>query len=239
MPPPLPGPGSRPDQTLSLNMRLLAHHELQGFGGIGEGMAMQLARDGRRILWLAHESAPKNFTGVDVTDPRNAAGRRPDRAAAREGALELARRRRRYHGGRLPDAEPRHRSPRASTCSTSACRSSRSSSRTSTASGPHSRGVHALWFVDGEFVHMASRRAGLPTAQSERRPVLPHRRRAQSLAAGRGRPLVAAGHARRRQRAAAAAARSAGSTPAFARTTRMSFRSGRIAPTSVTSTAAR
>src|SRR5256886_10609489 len=70
MPPTLPGPGSRPDQTLSLTMRLLAHHELQGFGGIGEGMAMQLARDGRRILWLAHESAPKNFTGVDVTDPR-------------------------------------------------------------------------------------------------------------------------------------------------------------------------
>src|SRR4030088_1879780 len=63
-------PGSRPDQSLSLNMRLVAHHELHGFGGIGEGMAMQLARDGRRILWLAHESAPKNFTGVDVTDPR-------------------------------------------------------------------------------------------------------------------------------------------------------------------------
>src|SRR5438067_6530631 len=70
MPPTLPGPGSRPDQSLSLNMRLIAHHELEGFGGMGEGMAMQLARDGRRILWLAHESAPKNFTGVDVTDPR-------------------------------------------------------------------------------------------------------------------------------------------------------------------------
>src|SRR5439155_1644867 len=70
MPPTLPGPGSRRDQALSCNMRLIAHHELQGFGGIGEGMAMQLARDGRRILWLAHESAPKNFTGVDVTDPR-------------------------------------------------------------------------------------------------------------------------------------------------------------------------
>src|ERR1700716_1827179 len=71
MPSTLRGPGPRPDQALSLNMRLLAHHELEGFGGIGEGMAMQLARDGRRILWLAHESAPKNFTGVDVTDPRN------------------------------------------------------------------------------------------------------------------------------------------------------------------------
>src|SRR5260221_5198172 len=66
----LGAPGSRADHALSLNMRLVAHHELQGFGGIGEGMAMQLAKDGRRILWLAHESAPKNFTGVDVTDPR-------------------------------------------------------------------------------------------------------------------------------------------------------------------------
>ena len=31
---------------------------------------MQLAKDGRRILWLAHESAPKNYTAVDVTDPK-------------------------------------------------------------------------------------------------------------------------------------------------------------------------
>src|SRR3989449_6742098 len=68
---PLPGMKPRPDQALSLNMKLLSHHELQGFGGIGEGMGMQLARDGRRILWLAHESAPKNFTAVDVTDPKN------------------------------------------------------------------------------------------------------------------------------------------------------------------------
>src|SRR5436189_561545 len=67
---PLPGMNPRPDQALSLNMKLVSHHELEGFGGIGEGMGMQLSRDGRRILWLAHESAPKNFTGVDVTDPR-------------------------------------------------------------------------------------------------------------------------------------------------------------------------
>src|SRR2546427_13111203 len=67
---PLPGMKPRPDQTLALNMKLLSHHELQGFGGIGEGMGMQLARDGRRILWLAHESAPKNFTAVDVTNPK-------------------------------------------------------------------------------------------------------------------------------------------------------------------------
>ena len=51
-------------------MKLLAQHTLNGHGGMGEGMSMQLARDGRRILWLAHESAPKNFTAVDVSDPR-------------------------------------------------------------------------------------------------------------------------------------------------------------------------
>src|SRR5258706_13927761 len=68
---PLPGMKPRPDQALALNMKLLSHHELQGFGGIGEGMGMQLAKDGRRILWLAHESAPKNFTAGDVTDLKN------------------------------------------------------------------------------------------------------------------------------------------------------------------------
>src|SRR5947209_16743557 len=52
------------------NFKLLAHHELEGFGGMGEGMSIQIAKDGRRILWLAHESAPKNFTAVDVSDPR-------------------------------------------------------------------------------------------------------------------------------------------------------------------------
>src|ERR671939_1181601 len=52
------------------NFKLLAQHELDGFGGMGEGMAVQIAPDGRRIIWLAHESAPKNFTAVDVSDPR-------------------------------------------------------------------------------------------------------------------------------------------------------------------------
>jgi hypothetical protein len=63
--------GKQASQTLAYNMKLLAHHELAGFGGIGEGFNMQATRDGRRIVWLAHESAPKNFTGVDVTDPRS------------------------------------------------------------------------------------------------------------------------------------------------------------------------
>jgi hypothetical protein len=51
-------------------MRLLSQDRLRGFGNVGEGISLQIARDGRRIMWLAHESAPKNFSGVDVSDPR-------------------------------------------------------------------------------------------------------------------------------------------------------------------------
>ena len=57
--------------VVNWNFKLLSHHMLDGFGGMGEGMSLQIAPDGRRVMWLAHESAPKNFTGVDVSDPRN------------------------------------------------------------------------------------------------------------------------------------------------------------------------
>ena len=58
------------NESIEWNFKLIGHHELNGFGGMGEGMAVQVAPDGRRIIWLAHESAPKNFTAVDVSDPR-------------------------------------------------------------------------------------------------------------------------------------------------------------------------
>ena len=63
--------GSRAEQELAWNFRLLAHHDLGGFGGLGEGIAIQMARDGRRILWLAHESAPKNFAAVEEVGENN------------------------------------------------------------------------------------------------------------------------------------------------------------------------
>src|SRR5687767_13980268 len=56
--------------VVTRNFKLLSHHLLDGFGGMGEGISVQIAQDGRRIIWLAHESAPKNFTAVDVSYPR-------------------------------------------------------------------------------------------------------------------------------------------------------------------------
>ena len=155
MPPTLPGPGSRADQTLSLNMRLIAHHELQGFGGIGEGMALQLTRDRRRILWLAHESAPKNFTGVDVTDPRQprvVVQTELPHAKLRSNSLDVV-------GDVMAVAyqtQTTGLTPAGFDLFDIGVPEQPKLISHFDASGPHSRGVHALWFVDGEFVHMAS-----------------------------------------------------------------------------------
>src|SRR5215813_3325833 len=64
-------PLNKSGEPVTWNFKLLAQNDLGGFGGMGEGMSVQIAKDGRRIIWLAHESAPKNFTAVDVSDPRN------------------------------------------------------------------------------------------------------------------------------------------------------------------------
>jgi hypothetical protein len=54
----------------ALNMTLLSHNDLLGYGDGGEGMGMHI-KNGRRTLFLAHAFAPKDVTAVDVTDPRN------------------------------------------------------------------------------------------------------------------------------------------------------------------------
>src|SRR5260221_575993 len=157
----LRGIAPSPDQTLAFNMKLVSHHELPGFGGIGEGMGMQLARDGRRILWLAHESAPKNFTAVDATDPKNlrvVVQTELPHAKVRSNSLDVV-------GDTMAVAYQ--------TSAVNAKPAGFDLFDTSTpekpklishfdASGPYSRGVHAVWFVDGEYVHMA---AGAPDFQ--------------------------------------------------------------------------
>jgi hypothetical protein len=142
------------NRPLSRNMTLLSHHTLNGYGGMGEGMAMQLAKDGRRVLWLAHESAPKNFTAVDVTDPRAPkvlvqtdlphAKMRSNSLEVSGNLMAVAYQVTQYGmkpaGFELFDISVPER-PRSISFFD--------------ASGPHSRGCHVLWFVDGETVHMA------------------------------------------------------------------------------------
>jgi len=51
------------------NMRIIGHSDLKGVGKGGEGLALKQYPDGRRILYLAHESGPMCFSVVDVTRP--------------------------------------------------------------------------------------------------------------------------------------------------------------------------
>ncbi len=142
-------------QPTTWNFNLLAHHELNGFGGMGEGMSIQVAKDGRRILWLAHESAPKNFTGVDVSDPR-----RPrvvvqtdlPHQQMRSNSLEVS-------GDIMAVAYQVQRhglQPAGFELFDVSVPETPRSIGFFDASGPNSRGVHQLWFCDGEYVHMSA-----------------------------------------------------------------------------------
>ena len=148
-------PAAHPDRTLSHNMKLLSHHTLQGYGGLGEGMAIQLTRDGRRIMWLAHESAPKNFTGVDVTDPRNpkvVVQTDLPHMKLRSNSLDVV-------GDTLAVAYQTStvglKPAGVDLFDVSVPENPRLLSHFD-CSGPHSRGVHAVWFVEPTTLHMSS-----------------------------------------------------------------------------------
>jgi hypothetical protein len=152
---PANNPLTKSGEPVTWNFKLLAQNDLGGFGGMGEGMAVQIAKDGRRIIWLAHESAPKNFTGVDVSDPRQpkvVVQTELPQSYMRSNSLELSgdilvvayqtqKVGQKPAGLELFDVSVPER-PRS--ISFFDC------------SGASSRGVHQLWFCDGEYVHMAS-----------------------------------------------------------------------------------
>jgi hypothetical protein len=145
-------------QSMCWNFKLLAHHDLAGFGGMGEGMAIQMAKDGRRIIWLAHESAPKNFTALDVSDPRSpkiVVQTELAEAYMRSNSLELV-------GNVMAVAYQTRKASQKGAgfelFDIAAPENPRSIALVD-ASGPGSRGVHQLWFCDGAFVHMS---AGAP-----------------------------------------------------------------------------
>ncbi|MFT8243082.1 LVIVD repeat-containing protein [Roseomonas sp. BN140053] len=143
------------DPSAIWNFRLLSHHELNGFGGMGEGLSIQIAKDGRRILWSAHESAPKNFTGIDVTDPRAlkvVVQTSLPQQHMRSNSLEVV-------GDTMVVAYQTQQvgqQPAGFEIFDISRPEEPRSVAFFDASGPHSRGVHQLWFCDGEYVHMAA-----------------------------------------------------------------------------------
>lgn len=149
------GGGASPSKELAFNMKLIGHHELNGNGNVGEGISIQKLRDGRRILWVAHESAPTNFTGIDVTDPRApkvVVQTALPHSRVRSNSLDVVgdvmavAYQTRDFGGTPAGFElfdiSRPEEPKS--ISFFDC------------SGPHSRANHQGWFGDGEFVQFVS-----------------------------------------------------------------------------------
>ena len=60
-----------PPVRIAHNLRLLANHDLGGAPNAGEGIAMKITPDGRRILYVAHENPPMAYSILDVTEPTN------------------------------------------------------------------------------------------------------------------------------------------------------------------------
>jgi hypothetical protein len=163
----------------SRNMELVGHNDLsrrsgaaaavdlQGQGDGGEGLALQQLPDGRRILYLAHEAPQRCFSVIDVSKPETPVLVNqlpsPTPGVTRCNSLGLS-------GNVLAVANQAAKAggKRAGlwvldvsdfkTVSTAKSLDDLSLSFFDT-SGPDSRGVHNLWFVDGEFAHLTT---GMP-----------------------------------------------------------------------------
>jgi hypothetical protein len=145
------------DVQAAERMRLLSHLDLRGRGNGGEGIALHAA-GGRRTLYIAHESAPVNFSVVDVTDPRRPAVLDQTllpHSEVRSNSLHAS-------GGLLAVAYQPQRAglqPAGVELFDLAHPAAPRSIGFFDTSGPHSRGAHCLWFVDGRTVWVST---GMP-----------------------------------------------------------------------------
>jgi len=145
-------------------MRLIGHNSLNGFGNGGEGLSLKKLLDGRRILFVAHEGPPKDFTVLDVTDPsmpkvitqidlpHNRI--RSNSLALVDDILLVA-----YQAALNPDSSNFNvEHTGMGVWDISNVEHPRQIGFFNT-SGDHSRGTHYLWFVDGRYAHLST---GMP-----------------------------------------------------------------------------
>jgi hypothetical protein len=137
------------------NMQIIGHSDLKGATKGGEGLALQQYPNGQRVLFLAHESAPMCFTAIDVTkpeDPKVIAQVPVEAEFVRCNSLGLS-------GTTLVVAHQVEKvgQPNAGmdTYDIADPAHPKKLSHLDT-SGPHSRGVHYLWFVDGQYAYLST-----------------------------------------------------------------------------------
>lgn len=136
-------------------LRLISHHDLNGFGNIGEGVALHHASDGPRIYYMAHESAPKYFTSVDVTDiknPKLIAQTELDYPHLRSNSLAI------YGDTMLMAYQSSAHGLPGVGMGVYDISNPEDVKRIGfyDAVGSGSKGCHCLWWVDGEYAHLAT-----------------------------------------------------------------------------------
>ena len=137
------------------NMRLISHHDLNGFGNIGEGVHLHVNRDGQRILYLAHESAPKDITSVDVTDvanPRVVSQTELAYPHLRSNSLAIV------DDVMLVAYQSQQPGQPGTGMGVYDISNAEEPWRVGfmDLGGPYSRGCHCLWWVDGEYAHLST-----------------------------------------------------------------------------------
>jgi hypothetical protein len=151
-------------QAEQKNMLLVGHQNLNGHGDGGEGLALQQRGDGRRILYIAHEERSICLSIVDVTRPDSPVLLNqlpsPGPGITRCNSLGLS-------GNVLAVADQTASAGQGPAGMwvldvSDLPRIQKAKKMEDLAlsffdtSGPNSRGVHWLWFVDGEFAHLSS-----------------------------------------------------------------------------------
>jgi hypothetical protein len=149
------------------NVVLVAHNDLNGNGDGGEGMAIQQWPDGHRLLYLAHEGQKTCLSIIDVTRPDHPVLINqlpsPSPGVTRCNSLALS-------GNVLAIAhqatDKGEKTAGMSVLDVSDYGRIQKAKQLQDlqlsffdTSGRNSRGVHCLWFVDGEFAHLTT---GMP-----------------------------------------------------------------------------
>jgi hypothetical protein len=143
-----------------------AEADLNGNGDGGEGLALQQFADGRKVLYLAHEAPERCLSVIDVTTPESPVMVNqlpsPTPGVTRCNSLGLS-------GTVLAVANQAAKGAKTAgmwvldVSSFDRVRAAKSLNDLKLSffdtSGPQSRGVHNLWFVDGEFAHLTT---GMP-----------------------------------------------------------------------------
>ena len=137
------------------NMQIIGRSDLNGAGKGGEGLALKRYDSGRRVLFLAHESAPMCVSVLDVSQPEhplvitqipveapyvrcNSLGLSGNILVVAHQTDKVAQD---YAGIDIYDvADPEH---------------PRKLSHFDT-SGSHSRGTHFVWFTDGRYAYLST-----------------------------------------------------------------------------------